>query len=154
MAFASAMTAEQVNVGSGTTLEAYSFDALATDTFESGLIIGRFAKLDAGSLDNMDASATPVVAGVVKREARYPMEDGGTITAEAGSPTGVSYVRNGYVTVEVKDGDTPAVFGTVYADNTTVGEYGKATTTATSNVDVGAEFIKEIKTGVWLIRIK
>jgi len=154
MAFATAFSAEQTNVGAGTTLEAFSFDALNSQVFESGLIVGRFAKLDTGSLDNMDASATPVVAGVVKREARYPMEDGSTITASAGSPVDVSYVRNGYVAVEVLTGDTPAMFGTVYANNTTVGSYGKATTTATSNIDVGAEFIKELKTGVWLIRIK
>lgn len=154
MAFANAFTAEQPNVGAGTTLEAFTFDALATDTFESGLIIGRFAKLDTGSIDNLDSSATPVIAGVVKREARYPMENGATVTTEAGSPTGISYVRNGYVAVEVKTGDTPAVFGPVYADNVGATDYGKATVTATSNVDVGAEFIKEIKTNVWLIRIK
>ena len=154
MAFASTFTAEQVNVGAGSTLQAFTFDALNSQVFESGLIVGRFAKLDTGSLDNMDASATPVVAGVIKNEARYPMEDGSTITASIGSPVDVSYVRNGYVAVEVKTGDTPAMFGTVYADNTTSGQYGRATTTSTSNIDVGAEFIKEIKAGVWLIRIK
>lgn len=154
MAFENAFTAEQPNVGPGTTLEAFTFDALATDTFESGLIIGRFAKLDTGSIDNMDSSATPVIAGVVKREARYPIEAGGTVTTAAGSPSAISYVRNGYVAVEVKTGDTPAVFGTVYADNVGATDYGKATVTALNNIDVGAEFIKEIKTNVWLIRIK
>ena len=123
-------------------------------TFEKGLIAGRFAKLDTGSIDNLDNSATPVIAGVVLRDIANPIEDLSTFNTD--NAVKIEYMRQGLCTVEVVTGDTPAFGGTVYAHNDVASatDYGKATTTSTNNVAVDAEFIEEIATNVWLIRLK
>ena len=123
-------------------------------TFEDGLNVGRFAKYDTGSLDNLDGSGTPKIAGVTKRNLTgdlsktvYDTEDD---IAES--------ANFGYVTLDVVDGNTPAKYGVVYAENAGVNagaDYGKATTLLTGNVEVvGADFWKEIKTNVWVVRLK
>lgn len=119
-------------------------------TFEDDLKVGRFAKLDTGSLDNMDGSASPAIAGVVLRYAANPVEDGATIDADLYSQ--VEYVRQGLVAVDVKSGETPAKFGRVYVSNAGDANDGLATATNTDEA-VNAEFIEEIQSGVWLIYI-
>lgn len=154
MAFGTTFTATPAKVGSGVTLEMYSNDKLATNDFEDGLLIGRFAKLDGGAIDNLDGSATPTIAGVVASDSGNPVDDNGAYTVGSGRPEAINYVRNGYVTVEVKSGESPAQFGTVYAYNAGGADDGKAVTTSTDAVDAGAEFISEISATVWLVRIK
>ena len=121
---------------------------LAATTFEDGLKVGRFAKLDAGSIDNMDGSATPVIAGVVLRNVAAPVEAGSAIDATLTDH--VNYVRAGLVTVEVKEGEEPEQFDEVFADNTGA----TAGLAATAGIETGAEFIREEKPGVWLVRLK
>jgi len=118
--------------------------------FENLLKVGRFAKLDSGSLDNFDGSGSPVVAGVVLRNVAGPVEDGATVDNTLYSQ--VEYIRQGLTTVRVKTGETPAMFGRVYASNAGDANDGMATATGT-DVDVNAEFIMEIQTGVWLIYV-
>lgn len=118
--------------------------------FEDNLRIGRFAKLDAGSLDNMDGSATPVIAGVVLRNVAAPVEDGGVVDADLYSQ--VEYMRGGLVTVDVKTGETPTIFGKVYASNAGDANDGLATANA-ADVPTNAEFIMEVQDGVWLIYV-
>lgn len=126
---------------------------LAHKTFEDGLKVGRFAKVDTGRLDNLDGSSTPVIAGVVLRTPTLTIENDATI--EAVNHVGaVSYVENGLVTVDVKTGETPAYKGTVYASNAGDANDGLAQAVATNGVDTGAVFIEEIKAGVWLISQK
>ena len=120
---------------------------LSATTFENGLKTGRFAKLDAGSLDNLDGSLTPTIAGVVLRNVAGALESGATIDSSLYNQ--VEYLRAGLVTVDVKAGEIPAKFGAVYASNTT----GEATAT-TTDIATGAEFIEEVKSGVWLVRLK
>lgn len=145
MAFATGYLADPQKVGAGERYGSTNI-VLTADTFEDGLKVGRFAKLDAGSLDNLDESATPVIAGVVLRNAAAPVEDGGVIDADLYGQ--VEYIRQGLVTVDVKTGETPAQFGAVYADNAT----GEATATNT-DIAVSGEFIEEVQAGVWLIRL-
>jgi len=156
MAFSQPYEDFPTGTGAGEVSKYKSFDALPMATFESGLVAGRFCKLDTGSFDNVDGSATPTIAGVVMRVPENPIEDDDTYTDGLGRANTLSVVRNGYVTVTVKTGDTPAMFGTVYVDNTGAADYGKATTTAGGNVDVGAEFIEAVEgsTDVWWIRIR
>lgn len=118
--------------------------------FEDSLKVGRFAKLDTGSLDNMDASATPVIAGVVLRNPSNATEDGAVI--DSGLYQNVSVRRQGFVTVDVKAGETPAIFDRVYASNAGDANDGLATATNT-DVPVNGEFIAEVKSGCWLIYI-
>ena len=122
---------------------------LTAQTFEDGLKVGLFAKLDTGSLDNMDGSATPTIAGVVTRNVASPIEDGGVIDAALFSVA--DYARSGLATVAVKTGETPTQFGAVFASNLGDANDGKALTAA--GIATNAEFIEEVKTDVWLIRL-
>lgn len=119
-------------------------------TFEDGLRVGRFAKLDTGSLDNMDGSASPVIAGVVMRNVANPVEDAATIDAALYDQ--VQYIRQGLCTVDVKTGETPERFGRVYVSNAGDANDGLATATNTDEA-VNAEFIEEVQSGVWLIYV-
>lgn len=121
---------------------------LSNSTFEDGLLIGRFAKLDTGQIDNFDGSATPVVAGVVLRNVTNPIEDGSAIDADLFDK--VDLMRLGLVTVSVKTGETPAQYGRVYISNAGDANDGLATATNT-DIDANAEFIMEVQTDVWLI---
>ena len=117
---------------------------LTFDNFETGLIQGRFCKLDTGRIDNLDGSATPVIPGVVLRNPAGPVESGSTISTTYYNQ--IEVVHTGLVTIDVASGETPAAFGRVYAKNTT----GEATATDT-DIETNAIFIEEVKSGVWLI---
>jgi hypothetical protein len=121
---------------------------LSASVFGTALKVGRFAQLKAGSIDNMDGTATPMIAGVICRNVAGAVEAGGTI--DKALTSSVEYVRSGLVTVEVKAGEEPEQFGEVFADNAgaTAGQ------AATSGIETGAEFIREEKPGVWLVRLK
>lgn len=146
MAFATGALIDNKVIGSG---ELYGVNntVLTAITFEDSLRVGRFAKLDTGSIDNLDGSATPTIAGVVLRKVSNDVESGAVI--DSGLFSQIEYVRAGLVSVDLKSGETPVQFGAVYASNTT----GEATATNT-DIATGAEFIKEVSTGVWLVRLK
>jgi len=147
MAFGTAFSDDIAAVGSG---ERYgkSNVELSSTVFEDGLIIGRFAKLDTGSIDLLDGSATPSLAGVVLRSVSGDLESGEAIDAAIYDQ--IDYIRSGLCTVAVKTGESPAVLGRVYVSNDGGANDGLATATNT-DVAVNAEFIQEIKTDVWLI---
>lgn len=150
MAFATGYLDDPNRVGAG---ERYGSNqvVLSATTFQNGLVVGRFAKLDTGSIDNMDGSATPTIAGVVLRNVANAVEDDGTVDSALYSQ--IEYVRQGLVTVRVKTGETPVQFGAVYASNAGDANDGMATATGT-DIATGAEFIQEIQAGVWLVRLK
>lgn len=152
MSFPTPRTDDPVLVSSG---ERYGHTniSLAATTFEDGLRIGRFAKLDAGSIDNVDGSASPVIAGVPLRSAARAVEDVDVIDQTLYGQ--IEYMRQGLVTVDVVTGDTPAQFGAVFVSNAGNADDGKATTLDdATTVASTAEFIREIQTDVWLVRIK
>lgn len=154
MAFATGYLSDFEKIGAGEE-QGVNNRVLGASTYEDGLKVGRFAKMASGSLDNMDGSSTPVIAGVVLRSPTTSVEADDAINASltAGS---VSYMLNGLVTVAVKAGETPAFKGAVFACNAGDANDGMAATGAEAgdNVATGAVFIKEIKTGVWLIEQK
>ncbi len=147
MAFESAGQSDPSQVGGGERF-GNNNTILSHSTFEDDLIIGRFAKLDAGSIDNFDGSATPVVAGVVLRNVTNPIEDGSTIDSDLFDK--IDFIRLGLVTVDVKTGETPTMLDRVFISNDGDANDGLATATNT-DIDANAEFIMEIKTDVWLI---
>jgi len=124
---------------------------LSSVVFGNLLNVGRFAKLAAGSIDNMNGSANPVIAGVVLRNPSAPVTSGSAIDNTIYSQ--IEYMREGLVTVDVKAGETPVQFGAVYASNLGDANDGLATATNT-DIATGAEFIQEIKPNVWLVRLK
>lgn len=149
MSFPQGQLDDPQNIGAGERHGQLQVVLTALD-FEDGLKVGRFAKLDAGSLDNFDGSVSPVPAGVVLRNVANPVEDGSTIDAAIYSQ--VEYMRQGLVTVDVKTGETPDLFGRVFVSNAGDANDGLATATNT-DVAVNAEFIMEAQPGVWLIYV-
>lgn len=149
MGFDNAVQQDAPGLDAGEVIAGHVSNTDGFTTFESGLLIGRFAKYDTGSLDNLDGSATPVLAGVVRRNTTgdlnkvvYDTEDD---IAEV--------VNFGYVTVDVTDAATPTKYEQVYTINATGADAGKATDDNTKLEVPGAVFWKEIKTGVWQIRV-
>ena len=152
MAFTVGYLSDPQAVGAGETLGVDGID-LSADVFEDGLVVGRFAKLDTGSLDNIDSSVTPVIAGVVLRNTASAVEDGNTITTDNANI--VEYRRTGIVTVDVVSADSPAKFGTVYVKNTADADAGKATTVDDATTEpFDAEFLHEVQTDVWAVLLK
>lgn len=147
MAFGTAFSNDIASVGSGERYGKANVE-LSSTVFEDGLIVGRFAKLDTGSIDLMDGSATPSIAGVVLRSVSMDLASGEAIDSDIYGQ--IDYVRSGLCTVAVKTGETPAALGRVYVSNGGDANDGKATATNT-DVAVNAEFILEMKTDVWLI---
>lgn len=157
MAFSQSRTNEISRVDAGVLNPNISYKADTYTTFEDGLVIGRFAKLDAGSLDNLDGSVTPVIGGVVLRNTNNDIIQGNTFTTTGdGAVNEVDGITWGLVTVDVVDGDTPVKFGKVYAVNAagSGADFGKATTTSTDNVEVKGYFNREIKTNVWEVFVQ
>lgn len=152
MAFSLGYLPDPQRVGTGERFDPASALFLTTTEFEDQLQIGRFAKVDTNRLDNMDGSATPVLAGVVLRKPSQPIEQNPVIDKSLFSM--VEFQRRGLVTVEAKDGETPPDFlGDVYVSNAGDADDGKLTSTDT-DVAVSASFVKVIRTNVWLIDLK
>lgn len=152
MAFATGNLNDHQKIGSG---ENYGQGIVLADaTFENGLIAGRFAKVDSASIDNLDSSSTPVIAGVVLRDIVMPVEDGAAY--ETDIQTQVEYQREGLVTVQAVSGQTPGLFDAIFAENQTPADYGKATLTSSGNAAANAEFIQLVDGAldVWQIRLK
>ncbi|MDH1085307.1 hypothetical protein N5C79_02230 [Pantoea brenneri] len=142
--FPSKVSLGNPQVGAG---ERWSEDGviLAEPNYQDGLKIGLFAYHKAGVLSNLEAAATQV-SGVVLRNLGAPLEDGPVLKTE--NTQIANYKRAGLVTVSVKAGANPTKFGTVYAEKAT----GKATATDT-DLETNGEFIEQIDTDVWLIRL-
>lgn len=154
MAFRSgAVLEESKKLGSGEVLRTRPYNVEAFSTFEDGLVMGRFAKYDTGSVDNLDGSSTPKIAGVVTRLI------GGELGVNTYRKTGTlvdtvaEVMTTGFATVDVVSGNTPARYGIAYAVNASGSgaDFGKATTTSTNNVDSGYVFWEKVDTNVWLV---
>lgn len=126
---------------------------LTSTSIENGLKIGRFAKLDAGRLDNLDGSSNPTIAGVIPRSVVNTIE--ATDTINTATFTEWTYIRAGRVSVAVKSGETPAKFGRVYVSNAGDASDGMAlaSNVASHAIPVNARFYEEIATGVWAIDV-
>jgi hypothetical protein len=154
MAFNEAVVTTPPDLMPGEFIAASPYNCSAFDVWEEGLIPGRFVKYDAGSIDLLDTSATPVIAGVVRRKISSALENL-TYTKLGIAPDQVAEIVNfGFVSVEVLAGDTPARFQQVYAVNTAGANLGKATETATNNAIVpGCVFWEAKRPGTWLVLI-
>ena len=126
-----------------------------TVNYNSPLAIGRIAQIKAGKLANLDATATPVIAGLVLSSVVNPMENGNAFTQTGdASVYQVDSLEWGLGTVDVVAGVTPAKFGKVYAVNTAGADIGKVTTVPTGNVEVKGYFNRGISPNVWEIFIQ
>lgn len=157
MAFTNTVKTVYDALGSGEVLRSKPSNVDAFSTFEDGLVFGRFAKYDTGSLDNLDGSATPTIAGIVNRDLTQPtgVNTYDSTRTPAGSVS-ADCITFGYATVEVTTGITPARYGIVYATNDGLvpADYGNATTVSLNNIATNWVFVEEIQTDVWLIARK
>jgi hypothetical protein len=149
MSFATGYLSDPNKVQGGESYNEAGVDLSAT-VFENGLKVGRFAKLEAGSVDNLDGSVTPLLVGVIKRDDANAVEDGGTIDSDLCSQ--ISYRREGLISVDVVPGTTaPALGARVEVSN--AGDANDGLAIDTGGADSTAEFIEEITTNVWLVRL-
>lgn len=154
MAFPSGRQDEIGKVGAG---EIIGNPGVVTsyNTFEEGLKGGLFAKYNttSGGVELVDGSATPIIAGVVKRDITGAIEDDGAYTAENNIYADVIEGET-IVTVTVRTGLTINKFDACYAYNAAGADAGKGTNSATDAVAVDGYFYEEIDTDVWAVRLK
>lgn len=128
-------------VGGGELWE--SFFSMTTSKFDPNIKTQKFASYNAGVLET---GVTGTLAGVVHRDITGSLEVDNIDNVHERTTT-VRFTRAGVISVDVLTGKTPAFGGLVYTDTD-----GKATTDNTKTLTNG-EFIREIKTDVWLIRL-
>jgi len=151
MAFATGKVGDVSPVGSGELIGVHNIIlAASSPNIENNLVLGRFAKIDGESLENIDGSATPVIAGIPLRRISAAVESGGTVDTSLVST--IDYIRQGLVTVDVVNGQTPIRFGAVFVSNGGNADDGKALALiGGSGVVVNAIFIQEIRADIWEI---
>lgn len=155
MPFTNRPTGQTEPTGPGESYSDYGIVYTVND-YASGLLVGRFCKIITSSIDpigraeNINGSENPTLGGVVKRNPANIIESGNTIAVF--SQTDIQ--KAGLITVEAIAGQLPAFRAAVYAHNKDDVNAGKASITATDNVDAKAEFIRKITDTTWLIELK
>lgn len=133
------------------------------DKFEDGLLIGRFAKLDAGSVDNLDGSVTPFIVGVPKRKVNKAIDSGAYISVPVNGlkDANADVCTFGRVTVLMTDtavtAGTAAEGALVYVINGAANaDNGKVTDNSLETdaiIVTGARFKREKISNVWVVTI-
>lgn len=156
MAFNDTVILGNEDLGAGEVVTASPYNVSAFELFEDGLIEGRFVKYDTGSIDNLDSSATPVIAGISKRKITGEIGTGVYSTSGIEIDSVAEVVNFGFATVTVTDAATPSKYDPVYMINADTAEAGKATQDDAAGVNPSAGdvvFWEEKAAGVWLVRI-
>jgi len=154
MAFDNTILDEFNELGSGEVLASMPNVIQAFETFEDGLVQGRFCKYDTGSVDNLDGSATPTLAGVSVRDITQATAANTYDSTRTPAGDDVAMVCNfGYVTIDVTDAATPAKYGQVYCVNAATADAGKATNDSGQLEVPGAIFWEEKADNVWVVRV-
>lgn len=157
MAFETAVLENAPDLGAGEVIKSNPHSVQVFEVFEDGLIEGRFAKYDTGSLDKLDASVTPKVAAIVARKVTGEIGAGVYSTTGQAIDSVAEGITYGYATVTTTDAAAPTKYDPVYAINLASGETGKATqdSGATGALAVaGVDFWEQKAANVWLVRIK
>ena len=156
MAFNNAVLQDNPDLPAGEFIAASPYNVSAFELFEDGLIEGRFAKYDTGSIDNIDGSATPLIAGIVRRKITGEIGTGVYSTSGMAIDQVAEVINFGFATVTVTGAATPAKYGAVNFVNTATADAGKATNAAVATGIVSAGdvvFWEQKAAGVWLVRI-
>ena len=132
-------------------------DIFSTDNYADGLYIGRFANQDPidGALYNWLDGVGALIAGVVLNSTSFTPNTlviSDDAFAPSKKPQSIDFINSGIVAVQVKTGDTPDPYNDVFIENGLV-DRGTATTLNTQR-PANAIFLREISTGIWLIRIR
>lgn len=160
MAFADTTLSDNPDLPAGEVIKSSPHNVSAYELFEDGLIEGRFCKFDTGQIDNLDASVTPDIAGIVKRKITGEINAVGTPGTYSASGQEIDQVAEvidfGYATVTVQDAANPSKRDPVYTINLDSAERGKATENSGASgalAVTGAVFWEQKATNVWLVRL-
>ena len=156
MAFNNTVLQDNPDLGAGEFIAASPYNVSAFELFEDGLVEGRFVKYDTGSIDNMDGSGTPVVAGIARRKITGEIGTGIYSTSGMAIDQVAEVINFGFATVAVTDDADPAKYDAVQFVNATGADAGKATDAAVASGIVSAGdvvFWEPKAAGVWLVRI-
>lgn len=160
MAFANTVLQNNPDLPAGEVIKASPHNVSAFEVFQDGLIEGRFCKFDTGSIDNLDGSATPTIAGIVRRKVTGEINAVGTPGAYSTSGQEIDQVAEvinfGFATVTVTDAATPAKYGAVQVINDGTADAGKATDAAVAAGIINVPdvvFWEQKAANVWLVRI-
>jgi hypothetical protein len=156
MSFANTVLQDNPDLGAGEVITASPYNVSSFETFENGLIEGRFAKFDSGRVDNMDGSGTPVVVGIVKRKITGEIGTGVYSTTGTAIDSVAEIINFGFATVTVTGTADPSRYDPVQYINAANADAGKATEAAVTGgiVSAGDVVFWEQKSAlVWLVRI-
>ena len=156
MAFNSAVLQNIADLPAGEVIAASPHNVSTFEQFENGVIEGRFVKFDTGSIDQLDASATPVIAGIAKRKVTGEIGTGVYSTTGQAIDSVAEVINFGFATVTVTDAATPAKYDAVNVINAATADAGKATDAAVAAgiISAGDVVFWEAKSAnVWLVRI-
>ena len=149
-AFSEGLTGQELQaVDAGEGFGTYPSAQSTYTTFQNSIAEGRFVKLDTGSIDALDNSATPLIAGVLLRNISGAIESNGL--TDTTYQTSVQVIEDGYVTIDIQASAVPTALSQVNS----VADSGKVTQDSAfaDAIAVDAYFVREVKTGVWLIKI-
>jgi hypothetical protein len=156
MAFNNTSLATNADLGAGVAITSSPYNVSAFELFEDGLVEGRLVKFDAGSIDNLDASATPVIAGIAQRKITGEIGTGIYSTTGAEIDQVAEVINFGFATVTVTDTAAPVKYGAVNVINDATADAGKATDAAIAVGIISAGdivFWEQKAANVWLVRI-
>ena len=156
MAFKDTTLQDNPDLGAGEVIKASPHNVSAFELFEDGLVEGRFCKFDNDSIDNLDASADPVIAGIVKRKITGEIGTGIYSTSGMEIDQVAEVINFGFATVTVTDAASPAKYDAVNVINDGTADDGKATEAAVVAGIISAGdvvFWEQKAAGVWLVRI-
>jgi len=155
MSFTNTTLQDNPDLGAGEVIKASPHNVSAFELFEDGLVEGRFCKFDAGSIDNLDASATPLIAGIARRKITGEIGTGIYSTTGQEIDQVAEVINFGFATVTVTDAASPAKYDAVNVINNGTADAGKATEAAVADGIISAGdvvFWEQKATGVWLVR--
>jgi len=156
MAFDNAVLEEVIDLPAGEVIAASPYNVSAFEVFEDGLIEGRFAKFDTASIDLLDTSATPVIAGIVKRKVDGEIGAGVYSTSGQEIDQVAELINFGFATVTVQAAAAPTKYAPVYTINLASAETGKATQDSGASgalLVADVVFWEQKADDVWLVRI-
>jgi len=155
MAFNNTALQSNPDLPAGEVIKTSPHNISAFEIFENGLVEGRFCKFDNGSIDNLDASATPVIAGIVKRKITGEIGTGIYSTSGMEIDQVAEVINFGFATVSVTAAADPSKYDAVNVINAATADAGKATDAAVASgiISAGDVVFWELKAaGVWLVR--
>ena len=156
MAFNNTVLQDNPDLGAGEFIAASPYNVSAFERFEDGLVEGRFVKFDTGRIDNIDGSATPVIAGIARRKITGEIGTGIYSTTGTAIDQVAEIINFGFATVTVTDAASPARYEAVNYVNAATADAGKATDAAVTAGIVSAGdvvFWEQKAINVWLVRI-